>query len=125
MKQYQHRVSSIEAQQFKGGIADASHILNWIHSNGGKGVWCGATVPYTNSDGRIKHPGLPETLRIRTPHGWEMVGVGDYVVRNEQGGFSKFDSATFDSTYENALAEVVDISPKMLEWNDHQIRPHA
>lgn len=125
MTQYQHRVSSIEAQQFKGGISDASHILNWINTNGGRGVWCGATAPYTNADGRVKHPGLPETLRIRTHNGWEMIGIGEYVVRNNNGEFSRFDSATFDATYENSLAEVVDISPKTLEWHDHQIRPHG
>lgn len=111
MTQYQNRARLVDAQQFKGGISDASHILNWINSNGGKGVWCGAIQPYTNADGRVKHPGLPETLRIRTRRGWETVDVSDYVVRNEQGEFTMCTSEVFDATYESTLAEVVDITP--------------
>lgn len=125
MKQYQHRVNSIEAQQFKGGVTDATHILHWINTNGGKGVWCGATSPRSNLDGRIKHPGLPETLRIRTKKGWELIQVGEYVVRNAQGEFAPCDPTTFEATYENVLAEVVDITPKAIDWDTHQIRPHA
>jgi hypothetical protein len=44
-----------------------------------------------------------------------MVDVGDYVVRNDQGEFSRCASNVFDSTYETALAEVTDITPKILD----------
>lgn len=125
MSNYTHRARSIEAQQFKGGVTDASRILKWINTNGGKAVWCAATVPYTNADGRVKHPGLPETLRIRTAKGWEMIDVGDYAIRDDQGKFSTCDQSTFDATYESSLAEVTDISPNTLDWNNQRIRPHA
>ena len=112
MKKYNHRPMTVDAQQFKGGVTDASSILNWINTNGGKGVWCGAMAPHSNSDGRIKHPGLPETLRIRTHNGWEQIHIGDYVVRTDTGIFSPCDAVTFDRDYESALADVIDISPK-------------
>lgn len=115
MKKYQTRTKLVEAQQFKGGVTDASHILKWINTNGGRAVWCGATAPYTNADGRVRHPGLPETLRIRTWSGWEMVDIDDYVIRNDQGLFVKCDAKTFDTRYETTLADLADITPKILD----------
>lgn len=125
MTEYRHRAILIEAQQFIGGITDASRILTWINNNGGKAVWCGATSPHTNSDGRVKHPGLPETLRIRTTHGWEMINVGDYAVQDDQGEFFKCDPVSFALKYESSLADVVPITNQMHDWNNQRIRPHA
>lgn len=118
MSEYRHRPHVIEAQQFKGGVIEAAPILNWINSNGGKGVWCGATQPYVKSERRIAHPGLPETLRIRTRKGWELIPVGDYVIRNEQGEFEPCSSIIFERNYESTLAEVVTIAPVSSDWNN-------
>lgn len=118
MKKYTTKPHIVEAQQFKGGISNASPILNWINMNGGKGVWCGATQPQVKAAGRIKHPGLPETLRIRTKNGWQLVPVGDYVVRNEQGEFEPCTSAMFDHTYESSLADVLTLVPNSTEWGN-------
>lgn len=125
MKQYNTRLRNVEAQQFKGGIADAGPILKWINTNGGKGVWCGAIVPFSKNEGRIQHPGLPETLRLRTSKGWEMVNIGEYIVRTEEGAFFPCDAESFNREYESSMAEVIDISPATLDWNTHRIRPHA
>ncbi|QED11622.1 hypothetical protein PP914_gp133 [Arthrobacter phage Qui] len=119
MKKYRAKPHVVEAQQFKGGIIDATPILNWINTNGGKGVWCGATRSHVkNSERRITSPGLPETLRIRTRNGWELIQVGDYVVRNEQGEFEPCPSAIFERDYESSLADVVSIIPTTKEWNN-------
>lgn len=118
MKKYRSKPNVVEAQQFKGGINDATLILNWINTNGGKGVWCGATQPHVKAEGRIKHPGLPETLRIRTRNGWEQIPVGDYVVRNAHGEFEPCEAAIFDRDYESSLAEVVPIAPFHSEWGN-------
>lgn len=110
MRKYQTKTHVVEAQQFKGGISDATPILNWINKNGGKGVWCGATRPHVKAgERRITSPGLPETLRIRTRKGWELVAVGDYVIRNEQGEFEPCELVIFERAYESSLAEVIDI----------------
>jgi hypothetical protein len=119
MRKYSHKPHVVEAQQFKGGVNDAAPILNWINTNGGKGVWCGATQPSVKAEGRIKHPGLTESLRIRTKHGWQSIQVGDYVIRNAQGEFEPCESIIFERDYESSLAEVIVItSPKTSEWNN-------
>jgi hypothetical protein len=112
VKTYTAKPHVVEAQQFKGGINNASPILNWINTNGGKGVWCGATRSHVKAgERRITSPGLPETLRIRTRKGWELVPVGDYVVRNEQGEFEACSLTIFERNYESSLADVVSIMP--------------
>jgi hypothetical protein len=119
MKKYNHKPHVVEAQQFKGGVNDAAPILKWINTNGGKGVWCGATQPHIKAgERRITSPGLPETLRIRTKNGWQLVVVGDYVVKNVHGEFEPCAADIFERDYESSLAEVVDITPKKSEWDN-------
>jgi hypothetical protein len=126
VKQYTARPLTVEAQQFKGGIVDAGPILQWINTNGGKGVWCGAVRPNVKAEGRIQHPGLPESLRIRTNKGWETINIGDYIVRSEEGKFFPCSSETFNKTYESDLADVIDIqSLQSTDWIEQKVAPIA
>jgi len=99
MTKYVSRLVAIEARQFNGGIADATAVMEWINSNGGVSVWCGALAARESLDGRTKHTGLPESLRVKTPDGWSMLYLGDYVIRHPKGYFYRYDQVDFEELY--------------------------
>lgn len=99
MTKFVSRLVAVDAMKLESGIAGAQPVMDWINGNGGKSVWCAAMPSRTNSDGRVKHQGLPESLRLRTPDGWQMVYLGDYVIRNPKGQFYKYDQIHFEELY--------------------------
>jgi hypothetical protein len=105
MKTYRNRPVVVEAEIFHVGVLNAQPILHWIKSNGGTAVWCGAMPPHHRADGRVKHPGLPESLRIRTPSGWEQAFDGDYIVHESQGRFIPLSPEDFHIMYVEDLSE--------------------
>lgn len=113
MKTYRIRSVAVEAQVYRNGLTNATPILKWIKENGGTAVWCGAMSPQQSQDGRTKHPGLPESLRIKTSSGWMMAYDGYYIVQTEAGSFYPFNPPEFDRVYENIpveqFAEVVQL----------------
>lgn len=111
MKMYRNRPVLVEAQIVKSGVTSATPILKWIKENGGTAVWCGAMPEHQNEDGRIKHPGLPESIRVKTPDGWIMAYAGYYIVQTSASCFYAFTKEDFLGMYEEdpneQIAEVV------------------
>jgi hypothetical protein len=105
MKMYRSRVFIIDAETFTGGIANAREILNWVNHNGGTAVWCGSIPPYQYADGRVKHHGVPESLRLKTPTGWRMINIGDIIAQISPGKFDSFTKEGFDHLYEEEPSE--------------------
>lgn len=124
MTQYRNRPVLIDAQQFLGGVINAGPILKWINENGGKAVWCGAIPEHKSQDGRMKHQGLPESLRIKTQDGWMMTYEGDFIIRTEKGCFYPCRPDDFDEMYEDIPSVIADVVV-LQDWNNQRINPRA
>jgi len=99
MTTYVSRLVSVDARQFHGGVSNATPLMEWINGNGGKAVWCGALPPRYRLDGHMTHPGLPESLRIKTQDGWLMAHAGDYIIRHPKGYFYPYNQEDFEELY--------------------------
>lgn len=86
----------IEAMQWDGTTAGATSLINWVLGAGG-------TVGYACSDpGRCaENDGdTPHHITLRTLEGVTRVGLGDWIVRGADGGFSSCSPDAFTSMYE-------------------------
>jgi hypothetical protein len=82
------RTEVVDARQFKGGVHNASSLILWIESGIGRAIFVEET------DERFERVMVDEGLNKWTP-----AYVGDWVVRNQNGGFEVVRPQTFDSDY--------------------------
>jgi hypothetical protein len=88
---YRKRPVVIDANEWVGGVENASYLIDWVLANGGNMCY----VDY-NEDGEE----VTEYLQIETSTGSMKAQVGDFIVRGARGEFYPWNPGIFHKTYE-------------------------
>ena len=121
MSYYRKKPVRIEAEQWRGGAAGATPVIDWVLGNDGTARYHEAEPPlihsgYCRCDGRgvvpgpdhavpcpeteVTGPGIPEYIAIDTLEGTMKASVGDWIIKGVQGEFYPCKPDIFDATYE-------------------------
>lgn len=86
----------VEAQQWDGTANGATSVINWVLNEGGTaGYVCSDPGRCAENDGDTPH-----SIRLRTLEGVTRVGLGDWIIRGTDGGFSSCSPDAFVAMYE-------------------------
>lgn len=99
---YRKKPIVIEAQQFRGGVEDATLLMDWVRDSGGKVTYRKSVTEIRVKGGELARKADPEHLYILTLEGPLRANVGDYIIKGIQGEFYPCKSGIFAATYEDA-----------------------
>ena len=90
----------VDGRQFEGGPKNATDLLLWVHSNEGKALWVEERVTWRSGS---RQGTAPEHIRLYDmpfSHIFELVYVGDWIIRRQSGKFEVVRPQELASDYE-------------------------